>query len=110
MELTMNKLVRLYPQVENFLGSIVDSAEFSDLSPAEKAGMIEELGSLFGQRLTSYLESVLDEKTLSEFVTAMANVNDDRQVHARLQSLIPQFDADMQRLCLAFHAEYAVGA
>jgi hypothetical protein len=110
MQIQIASLLKIYPQVENFLGSIVESAGLPNLTPIEKQGMIHELGLLFAQRLSSYLESILNEDSLSELTHVLSAAHNDHDVYARLRSIIPQFDADLERLCLAFHAEYAVGA
>ncbi len=110
MKISIASLVHMYPQIEAFLGAIVDSGKLENLSPAERSGMIQELGVLFAQRLEAYLESVLDEPSLSRVHDMVTTSTNDAEVYAHLRSIIPQFDADLERICLAFHTEYAVGA
>jgi hypothetical protein len=109
MQFALNDLLSAYPQVKEFLGSIADSGELPDLSVAEREGIIAELGALFVQRLAAYVQSSLDEESLETLEGLLAESEGDRAVYARLRAVIPQFDSDLERLCLAFHAEYAVG-
>ena len=108
MQFELQNLLQAYPQVKEFLGSIVDSGELQDLSVAEREGMIKELGSLFAQRLAFYVESSLDAGSLEALESFFASPHEDREVYEHLRRAIPQFDVDLQRLCLAFHTEYAV--
>jgi hypothetical protein len=110
MQIQIASMLKIYPQVEEFLGAIVESAQLPNLTPVEKQGMVHELGLLFAQRLTSYLEGALDADSLADLNDVLSGTRDDHDVYARLRSIIPQFDADLERLCVAFHAEYAVGA
>ena len=109
MQLPVSGLLRAYPQVKDFLGTIVDSGELPGLSEAEREAMIAELGNLLMQRVTAYFETSLDDVSLERLQGIVAEAGSDCDVYAQLRAVIPQFDADLERLCLAFHAEYAVG-
>lgn len=108
--------MRLSPQsshqagslLHEFLGSIVDRAGLRGLTPHVRAGMIQQLETLFQQRLTSYLESVADASVMPELEKVRYQDLSDAQVYRRLQSLIPSFDTDLEKLCVAFRSEYGV--
>jgi hypothetical protein len=110
MQIQIASMLQIYPRMQEFFGSIVESAKLPGLTPIEKQGMIQELEQLFAQRLGSYLEEALDEDSITELRKLLLESQDDHDVYVRLRSIVPQFDADLERLCLAFYAEYAVGA
>ena len=94
--------------LHQFLGSIVDSAGLRGVTPEVREGMIQELGTLFQQRLSIYLESVADMRVRPELTKIRYQDLSDAQVYRRLQSLIPSFDTDVQKLCVAFRSVYGV--
>ena len=94
--------------LHQFLGSIVDSAGLRGVTPEVREGMIQELGTLFQQRLSIYLESVADVRVRPELTKIRYQDLSDAQVYRRLQSLIPSFDTDVQKLCVAFRSVYGV--
>lgn len=96
------------PRLHQFLGAIVDSAGLDGMTPQVRDGMIQELGTLFQQRLSIYLESVADARVIPELETIRYQDLSDAQVYGRLKSLIPSFDRDLEKLCVAFRSEYGV--
>lgn len=108
MQFSFERSHQASPLIHQFLGSIVDSAGLRGVTPQVREGMVQKLGTLFQQRLSIYLEGVVDARAMPELETIRYQDLSDAQVYGRLKSLIPSLDTDLEKLCVAFSSEYGV--
>lgn len=102
----IENILQSSPEIQAFLASIVDEVTRNESSQESRELVIRELGFLFQERITQYLEEQLDAQE-AQVLTELSEKGLPAQgMYEELKTRIPNFDADLKKLCLEFFHDY----